>query len=187
MHSTNNIDDGYMGSGKRLRRSIRKYGEDNHTREILEFFDSRELLVEAEKVIITDDMIDDKDCMNLMGGGTGGFVSLSACTKGGKISGNLHSKKLKEDKEYSNKHSKLASETLKTTIEKGKIKRCDWTGRKHSEESKKKMSESMKGKCDGENNPSYGTCWITNGEEVKKIKKEKLNSHLEKGWRRGRK
>jgi len=45
MHSTNNIDDGYMGSGKRLRYSIRKYGVDEHSKEILEFFESRELLV----------------------------------------------------------------------------------------------------------------------------------------------
>ena len=48
MHSTSNIDDGYLGSGKRLRYSIRKHGEDNHEKEILEFFDSRELLIEAE-------------------------------------------------------------------------------------------------------------------------------------------
>ena len=29
MHSTSNENDGYMGSGKRLRYSIRKYGKEN--------------------------------------------------------------------------------------------------------------------------------------------------------------
>ena len=42
MHSTNNLEDSYMGSGLRLRRSIRKYGVENHTKEILEFLSSRE-------------------------------------------------------------------------------------------------------------------------------------------------
>ena len=29
MHSTYKLDDGYLGSGKRLRYSIRKYGKEN--------------------------------------------------------------------------------------------------------------------------------------------------------------
>ena len=44
MHSTDNLGDGYLGSGKRLRYSINKYGEENHNREILEFVDSRKEL-----------------------------------------------------------------------------------------------------------------------------------------------
>ena len=64
MHSTSNLEDDYLGSGLVIRRSIRKYGEDNHKKEILEFFDSRELLVEAEKSAITPEMLDDRNCMN---------------------------------------------------------------------------------------------------------------------------
>ena len=38
VHSTTNLEDGYLGSGKRLRYSIEKHGKENHLREILEFF-----------------------------------------------------------------------------------------------------------------------------------------------------
>ena len=37
MHSTSKLDGGYMGSGKILRYSIRKYGKENHTKETLFF------------------------------------------------------------------------------------------------------------------------------------------------------
>ena len=48
MHSTDNLDDGYLGSGKRLWFSINYHGKENHTKEILEFLDSRKLLKERE-------------------------------------------------------------------------------------------------------------------------------------------
>jgi len=52
MHSTYNLEDGYIGSGKTLRRSIRKYGKENHTKEILEFLENREDLAKREKEIV---------------------------------------------------------------------------------------------------------------------------------------
>ena len=75
MHSTSNLKDGYLGSGKRLRYSIRKYGESNFKLEILEFLSTREELVRREKELVNEDLIKDFSCMNLKLGGSGGFCS----------------------------------------------------------------------------------------------------------------
>ena len=48
MHSTSNLKDGYLGSGKSLRYAIRKYGEENFKIEIIEWcknnFDTNEFI-----------------------------------------------------------------------------------------------------------------------------------------------
>ena len=49
MHSTSNLEDGYIGSGKRLWNSIRKHGKENHECEILEWLPDRSSLKEREK------------------------------------------------------------------------------------------------------------------------------------------
>ena len=71
MHSTNNLDDGYLGSGSYLRNAIHRHGKDNFKREIIQHFDNREELVQAEIDLITDKLIQDKLCMNLQLGGEG--------------------------------------------------------------------------------------------------------------------
>ena len=50
MHSTDNLEDGYMGGGKRIKNSVKKHGKDAHRKEILEFFESRDLLSEINLV-----------------------------------------------------------------------------------------------------------------------------------------
>ena len=69
IHSTNNLNDGYLGSGSYLRNAIHKHGKDNFKREIIEMFDKREDLANAEKKLLTKEIIQDKYCMNLMFGG----------------------------------------------------------------------------------------------------------------------
>lgn len=65
---TNDINDGYLGSGVALKRALKKYGEENFTREILEFTDSREALSELEKKYVTLKEVEDKMCYNMMTG-----------------------------------------------------------------------------------------------------------------------
>ena len=66
---------------------------------------------------------------------------------------------------------------------------CEGTfkNKKHSEETKKLMSESSKGNGVGETNSQYGTCWITKDGINKKIKKEDLETYQLDGWVKGRK
>lgn len=65
----------------------------------------------------------------------------------------------------------------------GKYRYDTFKGKTHSDETKKLMSETKKGKKTGSENSQFGTCWITNEKENKKIKKGDL---IPDGWRLGR-
>lgn len=186
MHSTCNLEDGYMGSGKRLRYSIRKHGVENHSKEILEYFITREELVLREIEIVNKELIADDLCMNLKEGGQGGFSSEEHAKKAQISGGKAFVKKLESDLEFFKKHSKISSERINNTHKMGKLKYDNFKGKCHSEESKKLISDSKKGSCNGENNSQYGTCWITKEDVNKKIKKEDFYLYLIEGWIKGR-
>ena len=184
MHSTNNLEDGYIGSGKRLWYSLNKYGKENHKVEILEFYNSRKLLKERERDLINDNMLNDPMCMNLVIGGGGGVpinIDLDLFHKmGGKKSGKIHAERLKNDIEYAKRHKELFLLNIKKADSEGKCPR--FSNKKHSDESKKKMSIKASQRF-GNKNSQYNTCWVTNGNDNKKIKK---NNEIPNGWILGR-
>jgi ATP/maltotriose-dependent transcriptional regulator MalT len=188
MHSTYNLDDGYMGSGLSLRRSIRKYGNENHTKEILEFLSTREELVLREIEIVTKELIDEDLCMNLKCGGEGGFSNEEHRHKFTEASKKTRIHLLLESNdELKQKCSKLSSDRLKKTHSLGKINYNTFEGKTHSEQTKQLISEIKKGTGVGESNSQYGTCWITKDGSNKKIKKEDIETYLNEGWLKGRK
>ena len=187
MHSTDDLNDGYLGSGTRLRRAINKHGKDNFKKKILEFCKSRELLKKREEEIINLNEIAKVDCMNLKVGGYGGLSSeehRKNFIKAGHATRVLHRERLKNDEDYRNKLIKMGTANILKAYKDGKTvmvqDNYDWTGKKHSEETKLKMSESNS----GSNNSQFGKCWITNEKESKKIYRGDV---IPEGWRLGRK
>ena len=68
-HQTTDLNDGYMGSGKLLKKVIEKYGLENFTKEILFDFNNEAEMnsKEAELVVVSE------ETYNLCPGGHGRF------------------------------------------------------------------------------------------------------------------
>ena len=86
IHSTDNLDDGYMGSGIRLKYAYEKYGIENFTKEILKFFETRDDAAKYEAEVVTEVLIRDNECYNIVQGGeTMSWVgTVTAIDKNGK-------------------------------------------------------------------------------------------------------
>ena len=75
IHSTNNMNDGYMGSGKRLCRAQKKHGIEHFIRTVLVFFDTRLEAAQYEFEFLTPEILSDPNCYNICEGGGGGDVT----------------------------------------------------------------------------------------------------------------
>lgn len=185
MHSTNNLEDGYLGSGLRLRRSLYKHGKENHVLEILEHYDSQESLAKREAELVNDDLLKDPLCMNLKPGGFGGWPDESSETKKlwGSRGGKSLSNRLKEDPNLFRKYSetRIRENQIKHSL--GILRAPSWIGKKHKKESKDKIGLANSKHQKGESNSQFGTVWITNGIESRKINKHKS---LPTNWKYGR-
>jgi hypothetical protein len=188
MHSTSNLEDGYIGSGKRLWNSIKKHGKENHGIEILEWFPDRSSLKEREKEIVNESLLQEPMCMNLQIGGGGGFINEEHKEKATRAGGKAFSTRMKTDDDFrQNIIKQLSEHALENWQNEDYIKkmslRVGFSGKKHTEETISKMKNSASKKTP-EMNSQYGTRWITNGKENKKIKKTDI---LPEGWINGRK
>lgn len=186
MHSTDNLEDGYMGGGKRIKNSVKKHGKDAHRKEILEFFENRKDLSDREIQLINEELLNDPLCMNIALGG-GNFVPIY-------ISDELHKQisrlggislgnKILKDPEYSKIHSENSSKIMKDNHKNKKIKYDTFKNKRHTDEARKKIGEKNSKNQLGNKNSQYGTIWITNGLINKKIKGD---SDIPENWIKGR-
>lgn len=186
MHSTDNLEDGYFGGGKRIKNSVKKHGKDVHRKEILEFFESRDLLRQREIELVNEELLNDPMCMNLQPGGGGGFINKEHMRKAQIAAAISTNKKIKENpanwKYSSMNNPEKISRKLISMYESGEFI-PPFKGKNHSIETILKIKDSSKGKHEGQKNSQFGTIWITNGKENKKIKKEEI---IPESWRKGR-
>ena len=120
MHETSNIEDGYLGSGRRLKASVKKHGKKNHVRTILHTLNSRDDMIAKEIEIVTENLLKDPLCFNMkVGGHGGGSGHMTAEHKQMLLETNLGQSK----KGSSSKHCGVAFDKSKTTPWLAQIKR----------------------------------------------------------------
>lgn len=68
-HSTDNLDDGYMGSGNLIIKAIEKYGIEHFHKEIIQLFDNRKDAEDLERKIVDEDYVKRDDTYNISLGG----------------------------------------------------------------------------------------------------------------------
>lgn len=147
--NSRHYDDGYLGSGHHLQRAIKKYGYESFKKEILWIFGTAKQCFAKEREIVNEEFIARADTYNIALGGNGGNL-------GQQVNANK-SKKLM---------GHAVSEETRRKISKANKGNAYRLGGKHTEETKKKLSEHRRknGISKGKNNPMYGK---THSEETR--------------------
>lgn len=161
VHNTDNLNDGYMGSGANLKKAYKKYGINSFEKEIIEFFDTADDAFKKENEIVNEDMIKNPQCYNVQ--------------LGGKYF-NTTNKLVVKDK---NGHCFWVSKDDRLFLSGELVP--NWTGQKHSKESKEKTRKKMTPK-----NSKNNRIWVNKNGKVKYLLKNKLNEYIENGWELGR-
>jgi hypothetical protein len=192
MHSTDNLNDGYIGSGKKLWYYIQKYGRESFKFEILEFLPNRKLLSKREREIVNESLLTDASCLNMTLGGEGGFISEEQQRNRSICASRALQFKLKNDplfKEYwlhrmknglkNRVPRKLSEEEIENLVYRNKTR--VWT-----DDMRKSVSEKNSVRFSGSGNSQYGTVWITKDFVNKKINRGDIDLFITDGWSLGR-
>lgn len=181
VHKTQDLNDGYMGSGKIIRSVIAKHGISNFSKDILEMFTDSESMYAKEKEIVTDEFLLREDTYNLRRGGTGGFDYINKTV-------NMIERNTKASRNGNDKRICTIKQLWKSGKYDNRISikpdNCTFLNKEHSTETKRKIGEKNSKIQSGLGNSQYGTIWITNGVESKKIKKDEP---IPEEWNKGRK
>ena len=161
VHNTDDLDDGYMGSGRRLHLAYEKYGIENFEKEILRFFNTSEEAFNYEAEVVTEELTKDSRCYNIQCGGRSFSPKGLVCVRD--RDGNYFSVR-KEDPRYIN--GELVS---------------NWTGKHHTQESRNKIRKTM-----SKENSTNNRVWVNKEGIVKYLLKTKLDEYLDNGWTLGR-
>lgn len=135
-HTTDSIDDGYMGSGKSILAAICKYGIHNFHRIILEYYNTEEDAYIGEAKYVTKEVVSDPQSYNMAEGGKG-------YKKGRKLS-YPEIEKLRERMRGSLNPFAGKSHTEETKRLISETKKAQKIGRPHTEEFKVKLRKAAR-------------------------------------------
>ena len=188
IHSTRILNDGYFGSGKRIKCEIKKYGIQNFKKEFLAFFDDRKSLHLEERRIVNADLLKNELCLNLTIGGNGSFYVINSNPQLQFKASSASGKKTMENRKKD--PLKMSLIAKKINAQRKINGTCSsfpsWEGRTHKQETKQKISISLQGKQKAEKNSQFGKMWIYNEETFESVRINK-DDIIPNGWKKGRK
>lgn len=196
VHSTKDVNDGYMGSGKHLKQAIIKYGIDNFTKRIIEFYPNADECYAAERDIVNAEFVMRSDTYNLKIGGEGGWdhitksSSFSEQCSNAAIAGNTIRWK---NEDWSRAQRAKISKRLVEEHSSGKRDLTNFTqsfaGKKHTEETKNKIGAKVSKHQTGSGNSNFGKKWMHSLalKMSKPVKAEDIDKYIADGWIIGRK
>lgn len=134
-HQTEDLDDGYLGSGTILAKAILKHGKENFKKEILFDFASEYEMNEKEKELVDLLLVEDPNCYNIALGGKGGCICL--------FEGHPKYEEIK--KKLSVAASARREELIARAKENHKVQRIGMYGKTQTDHQKRVVSEANRG------------------------------------------
>lgn len=205
VHKTSKIDDGYMGSGKYIKRAINKYGVDSFTKEILFIFDNPQDMYLKEIELVNESYIEQHNTYNIRLGGRGGWDHIDRTTEEyirsrqaaivkakncvreqlGENWNRIIQEKAVDNRKKSVRHKMVTDMEFRQRCQTNSYNARQLT---LTNEAKQTRKETMKknGHGQGSNNSQFGTVWIYNP-DIKENKKIKKDIPIPEGWYKGRK
>ena len=184
-HQTENLDDGYMGSGKHLKRAQKKHGIQNFVKEILFTFDSEDQMNAKEKELVTEEFCKRKDTYNLCPGGHGGFGFINEAGLNWTPEKNKRMSALRQTKMTAEQKSaigRLGAEGRQKAIIAGTCSAATYgmLGKKQSIEARRKIGEFNSSNQRGSKNSQFGIRfkWMNDGIKNKKVSYDDIDSYL---------
>lgn len=162
-HSTDKLEDGYIGSGKLLRRAIEEFGKENFKRDVLFIFNNPEEMIAKEIDLVDNEFRNRDDTYNkALGGNSWGMLGVKLEPRSAEyLEKQRIAHKGKKRPPLSQQHKESISKKMTGKIKKRGYKLSKETcqkmseagkGRKHSPETIEKLKELNT----GENNPNFG-------------------------------
>ncbi len=192
-HKTDDINDGYIGSGTHMRRAVVKHGRDNFHRELLGVFQNKEEMFALEASLVTPEFVARKDTYNIMVGGRGGWDHIN-------VNGLQHTERRKAAVRAVIHHATAGSiRRWANPVYKAQMiakvslalvgRQPSFAGKRHTEITKLKIGRANAVQQSGAKNSMFGTCWIydpTTHASIR-ISRKDLGAWADRGWRPGRK
>lgn len=136
-HSSDSLDDGYMGSGTRIKAAIAKYGVENFRKTILKTFSTSEEAFEHEAQIVTMAEVNDPMCYNIQLGGMGRQKQFTG--------EEVYERALERQREYYQRNRKLILERRKEYKKEYKKEYCQRPEvKKHQREYRREYNQQNK-------------------------------------------